>query len=550
MLFEYVFDTLKSSVGENVFKKNLCDRLAEFYSVNIMLHRIEELLGPNTSLFYSDTNVRSYLYLKALLLRSGQICFEHPNIRFPSRLHVTAFFENFKEYIISVSRLSAQTIASGLLGSFQKINKKEKRRYSYGITILSAIRQLEGDQRGPDFIIDNNKIRAEDVVYFPLADLTSAQEKRLAEIPGEIYYPPKTGRCFSHFTEWKKLLGIASKKYFLRNSEEINTASRAFINYFRWLKVLKDVKLRNFISHCDFGVSSIARNLALNQAGIKTWYYTDSSNSGYNFKGVNGGNGVRHPFWTYLYYDHFVTWSELLVQYFKEHPGSFKQNHVVGCLWSEHKKKQGKVANTFVFDTLKNMKDKFKVAVFDTSYSRNGWTSYAEGILFAKHFLQLVDEESDIFIFLKEKKLRNVHRFSDQALGPKLLDLYDKMDTHSRITILPDHVSVSELISISNMTVSFPFTSTTFEALSVNKPAIWHDPMGYYKNTPYGKIGGVTTHSYKELKAKVLELKEIRPNAYQNPIPKNSPLMDPYRDGKAIDRFRELLCSEVRYLRQ
>jgi hypothetical protein len=74
--------------------------------------------------------------------------------------------------------------------------------------------------------------------------------------------------------------------------------------------------------------------------------------------------------------------------------------------------------------------------------------------------------------------------------------------------------------------------------------------MGYYKNTPYGKIGGVTTHSYKELKAKVLELKEIRPNAYQNPIPKNSPLMDPYRDGKAIDRFRELLCSEVRYLRQ
>lgn len=67
--------------------------------------------------------------------------------------------------------------------------------------------------------------------------------------------------------------------------------------------------------------------------------------------------------------------------------------------------------------------------------------------------------------------------------------------------------------------------------------------MGYYKNTPYGVIGGVTTHSYEELKAMVLKFKETKPNAYQNPILKNSPLMDPYSDGKAINRFRKLLYS-------
>ncbi len=49
---------------------------------------------------------------------------------------------------------------------------------------------------------------------------------------------------------------------------------------------------------------------------------------------------------------------------------------------------------------------------------------------------------------------------------------------------------------------------------------------------------------YEELKAMVLEFKKIRPNAYQNPIPKNSPLMDPYRDGKAINRFRDLLAKK------
>lgn len=92
------------------------------------------------------------------------------------------------------------------------------------------------------------------------------------------------------------------------------------------------------------------------------------------------------------------------------------------------------------------------------------------------------------------------------------------------------------------MVVSFPFTSTTFEALSVNKPAIWHDPLDCYKGTPYAKVGGVMTHSYEELRAKVMEIKNMQINSYHNPIPTNSPLMDPYRDGKAIDRFRELLC--------
>ena len=542
---EYVSDTLKSPFAENIFKKSLCNRLAEFYSMNIMLSRIEKTLELGPILVYPDMNVRSYSYLKNLLLRSNKEVLEHPNIRFPIRTHVTAVFENLGEYLIAMAKLTAQTLVSGFISSIRISQEKEKKSYSYGMTIVAPLRQLTSNQRGPDFIVDNDKIRTEDVVYIPLADLTSVQEKRLAEMPGEIYYPPKASRCFSHFTEWRKLLGMASRKYFLRNSEEIDEACRAFINYFRWLKVLKDIKLCNFITHCDFGESSIARNLALNQAGIKTWYYTDSSNSGCNMKGVKKGNGVRHPFWTYLYYDHLVTWNELLVQYYKTHPGSFKQNHVVGCLWSEHVKKQCKVANTIVFDTLKNLKGKFKVAVFDTSYSRNGWTSYAEGILFAKHFLQLVDEESDIFIFLKEKKPRNIHHFSDQVLGPKLLDLYDKMDTHSRITTYSDNADSSELISSSDMVASFPFTSTTFEALSANKLAIWHDPMGYYRNTPYGKVGGVMTHNYEELKAKVLEFKKIKPGTCQNPIPKNSPLMDPYMDGKALDRFRELLQSAV-----
>jgi len=541
-LFKYVSRTLKSSIAEDIFKKDLCNRLAEFYSVNILLHRIEKLFSPGLIRVYPDTNVRSYLYLKTLLSGCNQDFFEHPDIQFPKWTYVTSFYENLKEYIIAIASLSAQTLASGLFGSFQSFQKKNKKIYSYGMTIISPLRQLANNQRGPDFIIDNNKIRSEEVVYFPLINLTGKQKKQLKSLSGSVYYPPKIGRCFSNFTEWKRLLRFALRKNFFLKSEEINTACNAFFNYFRWLHVLKDIKLRHFITHCDFGISYIGRNIALSQAGVQTWYFTDSMNHGCHWKTEDNKNGMRHPFWTYLNYDHFVTWDEFLARYFKEHPGRLKNTHIAGCFWSGHIKERRGVEKKKT-GSGRDAHAGFLLAVFDSTYSRNGMTSYAEGVAFAKHILRLADDYPDVHIFLKEKKQRGVHKTLDPVLGPRLLDIYRRMDSHPSITICSDREDASELIAISDMIISFPFTSTTFEALSINKAAIWHDPMGYYRNTPYAEVGGITTHSYEELKLKVLEIRRMGTETYKNPVQTGSPLMDPFRDGKAIDRFRELLVS-------
>lgn len=541
-LIEYVSEILKSSIAENAFKKDLCNRLAEFYSVNIMLHRIGELFNSKQVIVYPDINVRTYLYLKSLLSRSNQEFFAHPNISFPKRTYIASFFEDTKEYFIAVIRLSIQTLASGLFSGLHSRQKKRKRSYSYGITIISPSRQFADSRRGPGFLIDNHKIKAEDVVYLPLVGLNDRQKKQLS---GEVCYLPKAGRYFSHFAEWAGLLRVALKKNLLRNAREINTACNVFFNYFRWLKMLKDIKLRHFITHCDFGISHIGRNIALKQAGIQTWYFTDSMNFGCNFKMDDEKCDMRHPFWTYLCYDHFITWDVLIEQYFNSHPGTFRHTHVVGCLWSEHINRQDKAENKTVNVTLKNLRDSFKLVAFDTSYSKNGFTtSYSEGIAFAEHLLQLADTFPDVYIVLKEKKVRNIHSTFDPVIGPRLIELYNKIDTHPRMTVCSDRADSSGLISIADIVVSFPFTSTTFEALSVSKPAIWHDPMGYYRNTLYGKINGIMTHSYDELKNKIKEIKDMQSETWQNPIPINSVLMDPYRDGKAIDRFRNLLTLD------
>lgn len=550
-VFEYVSDTLKSSVAMNIFKKDLCSRLAEFYSVNIMLYRVGKLLGPEPILFYPDTNVRSYQYLKSLLSKCRQDFFGHPDISFPAEIEKAALLEDIREYAAALLRLTAQTAVSSVFSVFPVFpfsSRKNKRDYSYGVSIISPARQLSENRRGPDFIVDNSKIYPRDVVYLPLAGLSGEHKKCLSEIPGDVYYPPGAGRCFSHFSKWRRLLSLALKKNSLFRHNEINTACNVFFNYFRWQKVLRDVKLSHFITHCDYGISHIGRNIALKQAGIQTWYFTDSMNHGCNWKTKTAEDkcGMRHPFWTYLYYDHFVTWDGLIAEYFSEHPCPIKNTHIVGCLWSGHIKDIKNAGEK----SRGNAGKKFVLSVFDSTYSRNGITSYAEGVAFAEHILKLADDCPDINIFIKEKKERNIHRVLDPVLGPRLLEIYSKMDSHPRITVCSHGEDASALISASDMVISFPFTSTTFEALSVNKPAVWHDPLGYYRNTPYAEAGEVTTHSYEELKLKVLEIKSVEHGAYQNPVPIASPLMDPYRDGKAIDRFRELLCSQGEKVKQ
>jgi hypothetical protein len=107
--------------------------------------------------------------------------------------------------------------------------------------------------------------------------------------------------------------------------------------------------------------------------------------------------------------------------------------------------------------------------------------------------------------------------------------------------ICSNELDASVLMSVADMCISFPFTSTTFEALSARKLAIWHDPMGLYRNTPYGKLDGITTHGYEELKKRVREATNRTDASFQDVVPDDLSLFDPFRDGKAIDRFRNLL---------
>ena len=223
-------------------------------------------------------------------------------------------------------------------------------------------------------------------------------------LPGSFCPVPKLGEYFSNYRQWAALLILAFRNKFLFNKNELITASQTLFNYFIWRSVLATVNIRNFITHADFALIYIGRNIALQEAGVRTWYFTDSANLGYMFH-TDGGNRRRHPFWTYLNYDNLVTWNSCIADYYKEHPGSFRETHVVGCLWSDHVWEKEEARKTATFFDFSKSDNSYVLSCFDSTYSINGVTSYLEGLAFATHLLRIADENKDELIIFAQRRL-------------------------------------------------------------------------------------------------------------------------------------------------
>lgn len=537
----HVCTTLKDENARDAFKKALCRELASFYSANILFSRLDRHFGGQPLLVYPESNIENYLLLKSLIERSGQEIFPHPHIEFPRALLQRDQWDSAQSSLFVFFRLFAQTVACCLLG-FWKKTPGPQRQFVYGMSLMSP-RQLRGNQRGPDFIADEKTIQRKDIVCFPLMKSTPELFSRLKELKMAVQSIPEKGRFFSNGGAWLKLLWLSILTNPLKCSRAMNVASITLFQYFRWLAVLEEVSIKHFITHVDFDIGHIGRNMALKQRGVQTWYFTDSMNLGNVYWGRKDGCQMRHPLWTYLNYDHFVTWTPAIAQYYLSHPTKIKKAHVVGCLWSQQvysaEDRGGEIAE------LKRLKaaGKFILVAFDTTYSLKGYATYEEGMVFTKHLLKLLEMYPDVHLVLKEKKGRDIHASVHPLYAPILIAQYREMEKHPRITMFSNQADSASLIAGADMVISFPFTSSTFEALSCRKKAIWHDPMDFYRETVYGQMSGMMTHGFEDLVRAFEEFRSHRQDEFFLDV--RSPALEPFTDGKAIDRFRALLTGKA-----
>jgi hypothetical protein len=95
---------------------------------------------------------------------------------------------------------------------------------------------------------------------------------------------------------------------------------------------------------------------------------------------------------------------------------------------------------------------------------------------------------------------------------------------------------------VSDLTVTYAFSSTAVEALSARRKAIYYDPAGRFRVNFYDAIPGFVAHGYEELKLFVKKMLNMSENEFNDFLEVwGSPRIEDYRDGKAKNRFRELL---------
>ncbi len=532
---------VNSELVDDVFKYRLCDDIARFLSINSLFYKISQRHSDAKVILDTRANIFFYNRMKKLLSGSKEEFFFHENINFSKKTLIFSFWDSLTEGVKIFIGLSARVVISFLL-IFRKEVAPKRRKYRYGFNLVSPQRQLRNDQRNVNFLVDNKIIKPEESLCFYGNKLSEAQQKSLLNFKEGIVYVSKKRSYQGKFLLWMKLFVTIVRNNFFNFISETRSAFVFLDYYFKWKGVLEFFQIVHFVTHCDLGESSIGRNVALQQAGAGTWYFTDSINSACAFISKKDEMKMRHPFWSYLNYDHFVTWSEFLGQYYLSHPKSFKEVHIVGCLWSSHINSDRNQRALLSKKLNVELKSKFVVAAFDSTYSCNGVTSFQEGIAFAKDLLGLLEIFDDIIILFKEKKDRGLLKELDARRGETLVNLYDEMNQHSRVVFLSKEADSSQLMSCADITISFPFTSTTFEAISARKMALWHDPLSLYKGVVYDKFDGLVTHGYESLKDAVIKIRDNRRESYNS---EKSSALDPFCDGKAIERFRQLLAERA-----
>lgn len=417
--------------------------------------------------------------------------------------------------------------------------------YPFAISIISPIRQFANPIRGVDFLLDGERLTKANTLFVPLVSLAPVQRQRLAEAGFAIATVGGGGSVPRH--EARRLAGYALRILSrLPTTAPWTTLPAAVLvrEYAKWTGFLRRYQIGHFVSHADFGMRHIGRNVLLRRSGARTWYYVDTVNTSDIFNMDVRGAFRRHEYWAYLLYDTCVTWSGRHAEFLRAHHPRIGEFLSVGCLWSEHVRliQEGSL-RTSLRDVVMGpalRPDMKIVGVFDSSYRNDSLTTYDDGVEFLHGIERLLEDCSNIYVVWKEKKSR---RDFVRRESRKLADLYGRLSRHPRCYFPGFEASPSEVIALSDLVISFPFTSPTVEAVCAARRGIYYDATGKFVGAYYDRIPGFVAHDYQQLRALVGDLLyKTDEDAYRRFLERYvKDDLDPFLDGRAITRLREAL---------
>lgn len=342
------------------------------------------------------------------------------------------------------------------------------------------------------------------------------------------FFIPGWIKCFIHSFREDKII--------------INTTRVILTDYIKWNIFVDNYSIDNHIT--ILLPDNISKNIILSRNGVKTWHiYPDNYSNDYH---SGWGEKIRTSIYSFMRVDNAIVYGEKIVRFFSYHRNNVKKYVRVGVLPSQriHELREGKLASNLPhIIKKKNLYQKCQkiIAVFDTSFVDYGVLKIKDGIRFGEDILRLLDEMPEIGVIFKEKKHLSV--------TPQLAPVYEKLEKHDRCVVVrkteTDCIFSTEVIALSDLVISAAYTSTNAEALGAKTKAIYYDVAGtdIGDNYYFNKFPNFVAHNYDELKRLVkywlYEVNDEKFEEFLNTYVKGE--LDPYLDGKAIDRLQALL---------
>lgn len=560
-IFKRMAQLYKNDAVILAYKKAFNDILARFYYLNHFMHSMTKQYQHDDVTFIPSNGIRDYrtedcdiydyrqIYQKAKTV--GTLCYKTSSIRFPWWCAAKSYMNAFNRKCKILGRIIVFPGWCFLKGIKFTVKKQilKPRQFKYAMTIVSPTRQFANTIQTVDFMIDGNVIKKEDVIFHSYSKLSKNEQEYLAKRQLEYFDDNET---FISFSEIKRIVPEYLQLIFAilkENSTTLNTSLKSIYFYVIWESLVCHMKIDNYVTHSIYEIKSIFRNIVLEAHGCTTYQFMDSTNFGYFF--TNTKSKEKKSFLLgFLYGEYLITWNDEIINFLKFIHCRFKHYINLGCFWSEHIRmiSEGKMESPFSksLESAGYQPGMMVISVFDSTASDDCHTTYSDAINFLQDIYLLMQDIPEAFFIFKEKNLRSYHKVMSSKYK-EINALYEKLDNFPRCFMAGKKANPSEIIAVSDLTISSPFTSTTFEAVSARKKAFWYDASGKFKQSYYDGMPGLVCHNYEELLNRVNELLFKTSNEeyghYLDTHVKGK--VESYLDGKAITRFRKLLVNSA-----
>lgn len=550
---DYFFDKYYSSTPSLKLMKNLLNfpKIEDMYKKEILfkIERIYNLELKINDILKNHENINDihFISFKNFKIHADKKTLLKPEIKIIQARNLGVEVKNLQNKLKKTLLLCAPVYR--FLNKTKKITRKQKRKkFKIGITIDHPKNIFLMKYYTETIFIDDKELPKKDVLFIDEKGEINVKDYKERDYNYTRLIKDKETISWDLF--WNKIiklfLPIWTKTFFLSLFEDtviIDINYKILSDYIKWNIFTDNYNVTNYVKRGT--PDNISKIHILSQSNTKTWFIFPN-----NFARdvhTDWDEQMKNiTFLSFIYYDNAAVYGNLVMRHFQKQRNFIKKYYKVGVMPSQIvcELQEGKLKSELPMLIEKKKLPKKIIGVFDTYFADHIYQKAKDGIKFGNDILKLLDEYPDIGIIFKAKK--------ELKITPYLVPVYNKLKNHERCIFLarydPKGISAPEVIAISDITISTAYTSSAAEALGAKKKAIYYDVVGkdlgdkYYFN----KYPNLVAHSYEELKKLInywlYDSTDEDFEKFLDTYVKDE--IDPYLDGKALTRLRNLLMED------